>query len=181
LAGVAQLVEQLIRNQQVSGSNPLAGSMTLYATIDNIPAAIHLDVEPAVHIPVRHNQRVIIYRVLKEVSMKCIDAVEGTVKCIINEMYTAHTRDSTDDSEYIYNVKTVIDATDQYVRNHPEFIDDPEILKQVLYAFSRDLWLKGQYPASELAPVKSTLLDEENEEYQTYYYDYIYNRGVYPG
>jgi hypothetical protein len=26
LAGVAQLVEQLIRNQQVSGSNPLAGS-----------------------------------------------------------------------------------------------------------------------------------------------------------
>jgi hypothetical protein len=26
-AGVAQLVEQLIRNQQVSGSNPLAGSI----------------------------------------------------------------------------------------------------------------------------------------------------------
>jgi hypothetical protein len=26
LAGVAQLVEQLIRNQQVSGSSPLAGS-----------------------------------------------------------------------------------------------------------------------------------------------------------
>jgi hypothetical protein len=28
-AGVAQLVEQLIRNQQVSGSNPLAGSIEL--------------------------------------------------------------------------------------------------------------------------------------------------------
>ena len=27
LAGVAQLVEQLIRNQQVSGSSPLAGSI----------------------------------------------------------------------------------------------------------------------------------------------------------
>ena len=112
--------------------------------------------------------------------MKCIDAIEGTVKCIIKEMHAAHTRNSADDSEYIYNVKTVIDATDQHVRNHPEFIDNPDILKQVLYIYSRNLWLLGQQPDATASDTKSTL-DSENEEYQTYYYDYIYNRGVYPG
>jgi hypothetical protein len=115
--------------------------------------------------------------------MKCIDAIEGTVKSIIKELYATHMQSSSgaDDSEYICNVKTAINATDQYVRLHPEFIEDPQILKQVLYEYSRDLWLLGKEPAtapSETAPV---LADSENGEYQTYYYDYIYNRGVYPG
>ena len=113
--------------------------------------------------------------------MKCIDAIEGTVKCIIKEVHSAYSCYSSDDSEYIYNVKTVIDATDQYVRSHPEFIENPDILKQVLYVYSRNLWLTGQYPSSNNPQSKTTILDEENEEYQTYYYDYIYNRGVYPG
>jgi len=112
--------------------------------------------------------------------MKCIDAIEGTVKCIIKEMHATHMLNSADDSEYIYNAKTVIDATDQYVRNHPEIVDNPDILKQVLYVYSRNLWLLGQQPDAATADAKSTL-DSENEEYQTYYYDYIYNRGVYPG
>ena len=37
LAGVAQLVEQLIRNQQASGSSPLAGS-TFFYQITYLPA-----------------------------------------------------------------------------------------------------------------------------------------------
>jgi hypothetical protein len=35
LAGVAQLVEQLIRNQQVTSSSLVAGSKTLYVTYDD--------------------------------------------------------------------------------------------------------------------------------------------------
>jgi len=111
--------------------------------------------------------------------MKCIDAIEGTVKNIIKEIHLAHTRNRADDSEYIYNVKAVIDATDQYVRNQPELIENPDILKQVLYVFSRNLWLLGQQP--DAAEPKAKATDSENEEYQTYYFDYIYNRGVYPG
>ena len=130
----------------------------------------------------RHEKlKAFLYLFFNEVSMKCIDAIEGTVKCIIKEMHTAHSRNSSDDSEYIYNVKTVIDATDQYVRNQAEFIDDPGILKQVLYLYSRDLWLTGQYPVTDDSQSKTNILDEDNDEYQTYYYDYIYNRGVYPG
>ena len=111
--------------------------------------------------------------------MKCIDAIEGSVKNIIKEIHSAHTRNSADDSEYIYNVKTVIDATDQYVRSQPELIENPDILKQVLYVFSRNLWLLGQQ--ADASETKANAMDSENEEYQTYYFDYIYNRGIYPG
>ena len=115
--------------------------------------------------------------------MKCIDAIEGTVKFIIKELYSTHVQSSVgaDDSEYIYNVKSVIQGTDQYVRTHPEFIEDPQILKQVLYEYSRNLWLLGKEPAADFSETAASLTDSENDEYQTYYYDYIYNRGVYPG
>ena len=115
--------------------------------------------------------------------MKCIDAIEGTAKSIIKEMYAVHVQNSAsaDDSEYIENVKTVILATDQYVRTHPEFIEDPQILKQVLYEYSRNLWLTGKEPAAVPSEAAAGITDSENDEYQTYYYDYIYNRGVYPG
>ena len=39
LADVAQLVEQLIRNQQVSGSTPLVGSTHFYQPPQNLKAA----------------------------------------------------------------------------------------------------------------------------------------------
>ena len=115
--------------------------------------------------------------------MKCIDAIEGTAKSIIKELHATYIQGgaSADDSEYIGNVKAVIHATDQYVRMHPEFIEDPEILKQVLYEYSRNLWLLGKEPESIQAETAAGLTESKNDEYQTYYYDYIYNRGVYPG
>ena len=115
--------------------------------------------------------------------MKCIDAIEGTAKSIIKELHATYIQGgaSADDSEYIENVKTVILATDQYVRTHPEFIEDPQILKQVLYEYSRNLWLMGKEPATVPSETAAGITDSENDEYQTYYYDYIYNRGFYPG
>jgi hypothetical protein len=115
--------------------------------------------------------------------MKCIDAIEGTAKYIIKELYETHMQNdaSADDSEYICNVKTVINATVQYVRSYPEFIEDPQILKQVLYEYSRNLWLLGREPTTTHPEPATGLMGSENDEYQTYYYDYIYNHGVYPG
>ena len=113
--------------------------------------------------------------------MKCIDAIEGTVKCILSEIHKDYIHTSADDSEYIYNVKTVITATDLYVRSQPELIDNPDILKEVLYVYSRNLWLLGQQPSMAPSEIKTGPTNSENEEYQTYYYDYIYDRGVYPG
>ncbi len=112
--------------------------------------------------------------------MKCIDAIEGTVKCILKKMHTDHLKNTADDSEYIQTVKTVIDATDQYIESNPECVDNPDILKQVLYVYSRNLWLIGQEPSHTGQSPYVDDLGKDSEEYQTYYYDYIYDQGVYP-
>jgi hypothetical protein len=107
--------------------------------------------------------------------MKCIDAVEGTVKCIIKQLHATHHHTSSDDSEYIQQVKMVIDAIDEYVLKNPELIDDPAILKQVLYVYSRQLWLKGQKSRGARHRTRA-----KNEDYHTYYFDFLYDRGIYP-
>ena len=111
--------------------------------------------------------------------MKCIDAIEGTVKYIFNRLHALSKEDRLDDTEYIRNVKAVIEATDKFLQDNPELVEGPELVKQVLYNYSRDLWLTGEPPA-EQAPDKIEEAIDEKEEYQTYYYDYIYHRGVYP-
>jgi hypothetical protein len=49
----------------------------------------------------------------------------------------------------------------------------------VLYTFSRNLWLQSLQASLE-QPDKMKDIALENEEYQTYYFDYLYNRGMYP-
>jgi hypothetical protein len=109
--------------------------------------------------------------------MKCIDAIEGNVKLILNQLHKSYIDQKLDDSEYIRNVKSVLDATHQYVQKNPEIIESPKMLKQVLYVYSRNLWLRG--PQS--VPSAKRISDPDAEDYQTYYYDFIYDRGVYPG
>ena len=112
--------------------------------------------------------------------MKCIDAVEGTVKCILRQLHSTHHQASSDDSEYIHQVKMVIDAIDEYVIKNPELIEDPAILKQVLYVYSRKLWMKGQKNRKSASQTKKEDQMTENDDYHTYYYDFLYDRGVYP-
>jgi hypothetical protein len=111
--------------------------------------------------------------------MKCIDTIEGMVKSILSRMHAMSVENRLDDSEYIRNAKTIIEATDLYVLNNPELVEDPQLLKQVLYIHSRNLWLTGQAPAGPEATRNETI-DYDAEEYQTYYYDYVYSRGLYP-
>jgi hypothetical protein len=112
--------------------------------------------------------------------MKCIDAIEGTVKYILEQLHMKHAKAGSDDSEYVFHAKTVIEATDRYILKNPELVEAPELLKQVLYVYSRNLWIMGQQPHGAGPPKGNDALDGENEEYQTYYYDYLYDRGVYP-
>jgi hypothetical protein len=110
--------------------------------------------------------------------MKCIDAIEGTVKCILNAIYSVSMEGRLDDSEYIRNIKAVIDATDHYLQLNPEVVDSPEILKRVLYDYSRSLWLTGQTCSPSTETMESGA--SEDQEYQTYYFDYLYHHGIYP-
>ncbi len=112
--------------------------------------------------------------------MKCIDAIEGTVKKILNHMHAVSIEDHLDDTEYVRNVRAVIEATYQFIVNNPEIVETPQLLKDVLYGYSRRLWLSGQQTSAPPPPAEQTGTAAEEEEYQTYYYDYLYHRGIYP-
>ncbi len=73
--------------------------------------------------------------------MNCIDAIEGSAKNIIIKLHEVFVKDELDDTEYIRNVKATLDGIIEFVRSNQEIISDPKILKQVLYEFSRELWI----------------------------------------
>jgi hypothetical protein len=112
--------------------------------------------------------------------MKCIDAIEGTVKHVLNRMHAVSLEDKLDDTEYVRNVKAIIDATDQFIRNNPELMENPKLLSDELYRYSRDLWLLNAQSAAPDSTEPKQEPDADTQEYQTYYYDYLYNRGNYP-
>ncbi len=112
--------------------------------------------------------------------MKCIDAIEGTVKCILKELHVNYAKSDDDDSEYIRHAKSVIEATDRFIQNNPELVKEPDLLKQVLYVYSRNLWIMGQQPRGADRPTTKSVARHDMEDYQTYYYDYLYKRGLYP-
>ena len=112
--------------------------------------------------------------------MNVIDAVEGTVKSILNQWHNLCVENQLEDSEYVRNVKSVIEGARQFLTENPELVDDPKLLTEVLYAFSRDLWLSCQAGPDAQTGEKNPPPDEETLAYRTYFYDFLYNRGVYP-
>jgi len=113
--------------------------------------------------------------------MKCIDAIEGTCKSIIHRLYLNYLEEHLDDTEYIGNVRSVLEGLDSFIHGNREAVDDPLVLKNVLYEFARDQWLQGLDDPDRFqeAPCKNADADPE-EGYPIYYYDHIYNKGNYP-
>ncbi len=112
--------------------------------------------------------------------MKCVDAIEGTVKSVLKRIYQVSVEDNLDDTEYVRNAKAVIEGTDQFLRENPELVEDLQLLQEELFNYSRSLWLTGKAPTEQTQASTDSGSTEENAEYQTYYYDYIYHRGIYP-
>ena len=114
--------------------------------------------------------------------MKCIDAIEGTIKQVIKHLFFVYAEYNIDDSEFIRNVKAVIEGTDQFVSENQEIVSDPQVLKQVIYTFSKDLWLQHvkemRRRMQQSYPPKTNI--EEQADYDEYYYDYIYTYDTYP-
>lgn len=72
-----------------------------------------------------------------------------------------------------------MDAVDDFLQAHPELMmNDPRILKRILYDYSREVWMRTIMNQNDLESDALTVLDRE--EYQQYYFDYIYHNGVYP-
>ena len=113
--------------------------------------------------------------------MKCIDAIECTTKYIISEFYQIYIEEGLDDTEYIRNIKAIINGIDMFIRNNREIISEAKILKKVLYSFSKELWLANiEKSCNENVTSHDEDDSSENNGYYDYYFDYIYNHGVYP-
>jgi hypothetical protein len=113
--------------------------------------------------------------------MKCIDAIEGTTKYIISEFHQIYIEGRLDDTEYIRNIKAIIDGIDMFIQDNKEVISEAKMLKQVLYSFSKELWL-ANLKKSYTENITSHDEDDSSKTngYYDYYFDYIYNHGVYP-
>lgn len=127
--------------------------------------------------------------------MNCIDCVEGVIKDVIVNIHRMFIEERQDDTEYIRNIKAVILGADNFIQNNRELVHSPELLEKVLYSFSKQLWLKTPCEILEEDPAEAADRDKEGEEaeagcprddspyddkYYEYYFDYIYNHGVYP-
>jgi len=113
--------------------------------------------------------------------MNCIDAIEGTAKSTLTCIHETAIEYRLDDTEYIRNVKNVIDGVFKFIQDNPEVTTSPETVKQVLYDFSKDLWLSSiDDPQIKATDSGSMGNSSGSEEYHDYYFDYIYTHGIYP-
>jgi hypothetical protein len=114
--------------------------------------------------------------------MNCIDAIEGTIKNIIVKLHEVFLECELDDSDYIRNIKAVINGSNEFVLLNKEIISDPKILERVLYEFSKEIWLSELKNRIEQEPeTKESIKDDsENDEYYGYYFDYLYAHDIYP-
>ncbi len=114
---------------------------------------------------------------------ECTEAIEGTARSVLKSLYDVFLSDRQDDTEYIRNVKAVMDALQRYAQENDTVLPDPDPVKLKLYRFAKALWLEnlkrdaGDGPEADIEPVAD---DMEYEDYYDYYFDYIYNHGVYP-
>lgn len=111
--------------------------------------------------------------------MNCIDAVEGTAKSIIDGFFQFFRESDRDDTEYIKNIKKVMDSTVLFLQNNREISGDPETLKKVLYEYAKDLWLRN-IPGDIKSEDRNGDKVSEKTEYIEFYFNHIYNHGTYP-
>lgn len=109
--------------------------------------------------------------------MNCIDAVEGVAKATLETFLNVSAEYRMDVSEYIRNVKAVIDGVTLFVKNNPEVCESPDIIRRVLYDCAKAQWLarlEKNIDPEQMGETKPDL------EYQAYSYDYVYAHGNYP-
>ncbi len=109
--------------------------------------------------------------------MNCIDAVEGTAKALLQEFLDVSVENRQDLSEYIREVKVVIDAVAQFLKNNPEVNVASDAIRSVLYDYAKTQWLARLGKADDSSDEATT---DKDIEYQAYCYDYLFTHGDYP-
>lgn len=114
--------------------------------------------------------------------MNFIDAIEGTAKSTIRNLLRDFVEDRLDDTEYVRNVKAVLNGAEEFVMANREILCDVKVLRRVLYEYAKELWITNLKTKleqeSETGETRPDMV--ENEEYFDYYFDYIYAHSLYP-
>lgn len=107
--------------------------------------------------------------------------IEGVTKRILDQIFVDLSLDRLDDTEYIRDVKAVILGAQDFIQENSGLFDSLEVAHQALYDYAKEKWMdyriKCQTENKESTAGTDDLFDPE---YLYYYYDYIYDRGVYP-
>jgi hypothetical protein len=109
--------------------------------------------------------------------MNCIDAVEGTAKALLGKLLDIAIEYRLDASEYIRNVKAVLESVVLFIEDNPEVSETPELIRDVLYDYAKTLWLARLENTVDPDP---KAVANPDIEYQAYCYDYVYDHGNYP-
>jgi hypothetical protein len=117
------------------------------------------------------------YPGLESKAMNCIDAVEGTAKVLLQKFLDVSVQNRQDVSEYIREVKVVIDAVAQFLKNNPEVTVASKAIRSVLYDYAKTQWLIRL--AKSVDSDTDAAMDNDLE-YQAYCYDYLFTHGDYP-
>lgn len=113
--------------------------------------------------------------------MNCIDAIEGTLKSVIRHLFRLYRDNQVEDTDYAREVKTVIEATCQFLKENKEIIENHQILESILYQYAKQLWLKHILSSRRTDNTPSARQQREDEkDYFDYFFDYIYNNETYP-
>ncbi len=113
--------------------------------------------------------------------MECIDAIEKNLKRILESLYRLFVENGTDDSEYIQNVKAVLEGTAMFLNENRDSFKNVDALKKNLYDFAKSLWIEhiqSVLSKEDTTDKKDTALEDKG--YHSYYYDYIFNHDTYP-
>ena len=113
--------------------------------------------------------------------MNCIDAIEGTLKSIIRHLCCLYADNRLEDTDYIREVKTVIEATCSFLKKNKEVIENHQILEKILYQYAKQLWLEHIFSKRQPEIAPAAVKDNAEEtDYFNYFFDHIYNNETYP-
>ncbi len=113
--------------------------------------------------------------------MNCIDGIEGVLRCILGEFQERYVTGSLDDTDFIPNLRVVIDGAARFLEQNEEIGIAPEILRNVMYKACKKWWMDFAVSQRMVDAASDQETPNENsKEYLDHYFEYIYHHGTYP-
>lgn len=113
--------------------------------------------------------------------MNCIDAIEGVLKNTLEGLSGRYERGEIDDMDYAQTLKLLIRGARLFLEQNPEIAQSPAILEKVLYEKAKNRWheiLRKRIEADAAKDGENQPLPDEG--HSDYFFDFIFDRGVYP-